>query len=334
MKSEPAPIGRASGPSIAEREWREALRAAGYQVAATNIRVHPSQLVSITADKRAAEAAYRRFVAAEPQNLMALDGLAFLLQHRGAWQEALQVRRQRYTAEARNLGVSEGDLAAVVDFMAASLGDGEQPASAPAAYVAKMFDDAADDFDERLVNGLGYLGPQLLADAIRNIIAGRHGELDILDLGCGTGLGGRFLKPAARQLTGVDLSTEMLRRARDRRLYDDLEQAEILQYLANAGRRFDLIVALEVFNYFGDLQPVLAAITQCLRAGGHCAATVESREDGEYRLRGTRRYQHSRAYLEQCAESAGLVIRSLDQVELRQEQGEPVIAWRGVWQRC
>ena len=59
-----------------------ALCAAGFQVAPVTIRVHPSQLLSPGGDKHAAEAAYRNYLAAEPDNLMALDGLAFLLQHR------------------------------------------------------------------------------------------------------------------------------------------------------------------------------------------------------------------------------------------------------------
>lgn len=332
MDLESAPVIRATGPSPAEREWRDGLRAAGYQVAATNIRVHPSQLIHPAGDKRGAEVAYRQFVSAEPDNLMGLDGLAFLLQHRGAWDEAKQVRRQRYAAEARNLGVPEDEIPAAVDFMAASLGDGPMPAVAPAAYVAHMFDDAADSYDDRLVNGLGYQGPQLLTDAIQATIRPQSGELEILELGCGTGLAGQRLRPFAKRLSGIDLSGEMLRRARDRQIYDDLAQSEIVQFLSGSSRRFDLIVAVDVLNYIGDLNPVFAGMTRCLRQNGHCAVTVESREDVEYRLRGTRRYQHSRAYLEDCARIAGLTLQSLDQVVLRREQGEPVAAWRGVWQ--
>ena len=40
--------------------------------------------------------------------------------------------------------------------------------------------------------------------------------LDVVDLGCGTGLFGRLLRQRARKLTGVDLSPNMLKVARQR----------------------------------------------------------------------------------------------------------------------
>ena len=98
MESELSVEVRARGPSPAERACRNALRAAGFQVAPVTIRVHPSQLLSPGGDKRAAEAAYRNYLAAEPENLIALMGWP-LAQHRVAVGEALQIRRQRYAAE-------------------------------------------------------------------------------------------------------------------------------------------------------------------------------------------------------------------------------------------
>ncbi len=43
-------------------------------------------------------------------------------------------------------------------------------------------------------------------------------DLDVLDVGCGTGLNGRLPRPLARILTGIDLSEEMLEHARPRAL--------------------------------------------------------------------------------------------------------------------
>ena len=333
MFGEASEFGPARKIAPAEQEWRNALRAAGYAAPQPPLRIHPSQLLTPGGDKQAAEQAYRRFVAAEPENLMGLDGLAFLLQHRGAWQEAQQVRRQRYAAEARNLGVPDDELAAVVDFMAASLGDGERPVSAPAAYVAKMFDDAAETYDQRLVEGLAYRGPELLFDAVSRTSTGAADGLNVLDLGCGTGLAGAVFRRIARRLTGVDLSPEMLTQARRRGCYDELHQQEIAEFLAVTDDRFDLIIAADVLVYLGDLRPVFAAMAGALRHGGRCAVTVERGEDAEFRLRGTRRYQHARRHLEEAADEAGLTRVLLEEVELRREQGEPVRSWLGVWRR-
>lgn len=326
---------RSKGPSAAEREWRQALRAAGYEVAPTTIPVHPSQLNRMQADKAAAERAYRRFVAAEPDNLMALDGLAFLLQHRGQLLEAAQVRRQRFTAEARNLGLSEDEVPAVAAFLAASLGDGDVPGAAPESYVAAIFDKAAATFDEQLVNRLEYRGPQLLGEALSQVLGARAAGLHILDLGCGTGLMGTALRPLARRLSGVDLSGAMLARAQTSGVYDELCHAEIITYLSTHEEQFDLIVAADVLNYFGDLSPVFRAIARRLRPGGRCAVTVEMGESQRIRLRGSlRRFQHSRAHLADAAGAAGLKEQVMEAVVLRMEKGEPVNAWLGVWEKA
>jgi predicted TPR repeat methyltransferase len=324
---------RARGPSPAERAWRNALRAAGFQVAPVTIRVHPSQLLSPGGDKRAAEAAYRNYLAAEPENLMALDGLAFLLQHRGAVGEALQIRRQRYAAEARRLGVPDEEIDSVVSFLAASLGDGAAPPVPPAAYVEKMFDEFSSIYDRRQVMDLKYRGPALLREAVGQALGDDAKDLDVLDLGCGTGLAGAEFRPLARRQTGVDLSPAMLALARGRGVYDELQQAEIVRFLQETAERFDLIVAADVLNYFGDLSPVFTGIACVLRPGGHCAVTLEVGEGADYRLRGMRRYQHAGEYVQRTAATAGLARCVFDEVELRRQHGEPVRAWRGVWRR-
>lgn len=45
-----------------------------------------------------------------------------------------------------------------------------------------------------------------------------NGPLDILDLGCGTGLAGAWLKDYAKTLIGVDISTEMVKAAKKKQV--------------------------------------------------------------------------------------------------------------------
>lgn len=324
---------RSEGPSAAERAWREALRRAGFPVAPMAIAVHPSQLSIPGGDKRAAEAAYVDFLAAEPDNPMALDGLAFLLQHRGDWAGMLAIRRRRYEVEARQLGVADERIGEVVAFLASSLGDGDAPASAPAAYVASLFDRMADTYDEQIVERLEYRGPALLRAAVDRLRNSESVVGDVLDLGCGTGLAGAVFRPLSRRMTGVDLSPGMLDRAQQRGVYDELHRAEIVEFMESTDARYDLLVAADVLNYFGDLAPAFSAAANVLRPGGLLAVTVERGETAESRLRGMRRYQHSLEYLERIADSAALRGCSLEAVELRCEMGEPVLAWCGVWRR-
>ena len=66
---------------------------------------------------------------------------------------------------------------------------------------------------------------------------------DILDAGCGTGLCGVLLKPLARSLTGVDLSASMLKKAKQRGIYDRLVEDEITRFLSEHVAAFDVVAS-------------------------------------------------------------------------------------------
>ena len=69
-----------------------------------------------------------------------------------------------------------------------------------------------------MVDTLDYRGPERIAELVSAVMGDRRG-LDILELGCGTGLCGIHLRPRAARLVGIDLSPEMVGlRARARAL--------------------------------------------------------------------------------------------------------------------
>src|SRR5262249_8995897 len=109
--------------------------------------------------------------------------------------------------------------------------------------------------------------------------------LDVLDLGCGTGLCGAQFRPWARTLMGVDQSAGMLARARARGIYDELTESDLASALRKYADRFDLIVASDVLLLVGDLAPVFDAVARALHPGGRFAFTVDIAEgDFDYRL--------------------------------------------------
>ena len=95
------------------------------------------------------------------------------------------------------------------------------PPRASDAYVEQVFDAFAESFDEHL-RRLAYQAPQLAIDALAADTGAARQDMDVLDAGCGTGLCGPLLRPYARRLVGVDLSTGMLAQARGRGVYEDL----------------------------------------------------------------------------------------------------------------
>ena len=105
----------------------------------------------------------------------------------------------------------------------------------------------------------------------------------MLDLGCGTGLGGAAFRPYVDWLVGVDISPAMVAKARSKGLYDRLAVLDLLHFLdvdAQSQARYHLVVAADVFVYVADLKPSFAAIAGALAPNGLLAFSVES-HDGE-----------------------------------------------------
>ncbi len=203
---------------------------------------------------------------------------------------------------------------------------GVQTGRAPDEYIRGFFDRFAADFDARLVGDLEYRTPQRMAEFLAPWLEPRRGTLRVEDLGCGTGLSGAVLKPFAARLAGVDLSGQMLARARERGLYDELAEAEICAYLdARPAGACDLVAAMDVFVYLGDLAPVFGSVARALAPGGLFAFSVERLDgEGEYRLARSGRYAHSAAYLRALAARHGLAEWKMEETVIRKEANEPV----------
>ena len=203
---------------------------------------------------------------------------------------------------------------------------GKQVDRAPDAFVANFFDRFAPDFDRRLTEDLQYRTPQVVAGHLAPWLATRSG-LRVVDLGCGTGLSGLILKGKTRELVGVDLSAGMLEEARKREIYDALEQSEIAAFLQQrAPASVDLAMALDVFVYVGNIEPVVTACAAALAPGGLFVFSVERLDDAarDFALARTGRYAHARAYVERLAAHAGLAVSAVTPTVIRNEDGKPV----------
>ena len=207
----------------------------------------------------------------------------------------------------------------------AALGGLPPPDRAPDDYVETLFDATAEAFDPHLA-GLGYRAPELVADRVAAVLGRPAGELDVADLGCGTGLVGALVRPWARTLAGCDLSVNMLRLAQVRGCYDVLQRAELGAFLRAEPTAYDLVVGADTLCYLGDLGPTTTAAACALRPGGVLVATVERLVDGvgDWRLTSSGRYAHGEEYLRSVSAVAGLVDVEVTPVHLRLEAGVPV----------
>lgn len=191
-----------------------------------------------------------------------------------------------------------------------------------AGYVRHLFDQFSADYDARMIGQLGYAAPQILRDLTAMVMPGRE-QLDILDLGCGTGLAGLAFKPLAARLDGVDLSPAMIDKARARNIYDTLSIADLETALTAPGPQYDLILAADTLVYLGDLATVFAGAAAKLKPDGYFLFTTEAAGEG-FELGPKRRWRHSAAYLRATAQTAGLAVAGLVAAAPRREANVPV----------
>jgi predicted TPR repeat methyltransferase len=194
-------------------------------------------------------------------------------------------------------------------------------------YVCALFNGCAERFDGILAR-LQYTGPQILLAVLQEVARHPASGWDVLDVGCGTGLVGAAMRPVSRRLVGVDLSSGMLELARKRGVYDELVEADLIDYLTATSNRFDVVTASDVLTYLGDLSAFFQSVARVLRPGGLIAVAVESLEGDvkgqTYRLNATGRFSHTAQYLRSQMEGLGLSIACLRDVVMREEGSRPV----------
>jgi predicted TPR repeat methyltransferase len=192
-----------------------------------------------------------------------------------------------------------------------------------------VFESFADSFDEKLAS-LDYRAPDLVVAEAAAIFGSPRGDLRIADAGCGTGLCGPGLKPYARRLVGVDLSANMVAKARHRGVYDDLVVAELTAEFAGSTETFDFIVSADTLCYFGDLAAPLSAFRDRLARGGALVFTVEAHEadDGkDCLLMHHGRYVHRKEHVQAELERLGFEPPTMRSEQLRTENARPVMGY-------
>jgi predicted TPR repeat methyltransferase len=260
---------------------------------------------------------YRKAVELAPGIRHGYSRLAGELRRAGRLDEAISVLRL--------LLEREPDSPYAKHFLAAFTGS-DVPPRASDGYVRETFDVFSDSFDKLLMEKLDYRGPALMRAAVAEAFGTPQGRLDVLDAGCGTGLSGPELRPYAARLVGVDLSTRMLSRAVDRKVYDVLAHGDLVRFMREHPAEFDLIIISDTLVYFGDLTEAVQASFAALRSGGALVFSLEhSQQDvGQrgYRLEISGRYTHGEDYVRGVVGACGFAAHTVQHEILRREGKE------------
>ena len=109
----------------------------------------------------------------------------------------------------------------------------------------ELYDKWAPFYDNELTQNQ-YVTPLRCAEVLSNFANNK--EIEILDVGCGTGLSGlSLLKFGFKNIDGLDLSKEMLKIASDKKIYKMLFNLD-LNNISNFEKRYDAIIAAGVIS--------------------------------------------------------------------------------------
>ena len=126
--------------------------------------------------------------------------------------------------------------------------------------IISFFDSLAPQWDA------GMIRYDDIIDKILDIAQVRPG-VNVLDVACGTGvLFPDYLKRNVGSLTGIDISSEMVKIAREK--YPDVEVLCADVEDAKFDKQFDCIVVYNAFPHFPDPEKLIATLSGMLKQGG------------------------------------------------------------------
>jgi ubiquinone/menaquinone biosynthesis C-methylase UbiE len=110
----------------------------------------------------------------------------------------------------------------------------------------------------------------LEAMALRETLSGIAFN-NCLEIGCGTGKNTEWLLTKAKNITAVDLSTEMLAKAKEKINSGKVNfiQADILQDWNFTDKKYELVSFSLVLEHIENLEPVFNKISKIIAAGGY-----------------------------------------------------------------
>lgn len=263
-------------------------------------------------DHQNAISTYHEVLQRQPDHPPTLNNIAYLYHKTGNLEEA----KKHYS----HLLAQHPDHNSA-KYMLASL-EGQELESAPGEYVKEVFDTYSDHYEQSLINELHYDVPNKMHYHFTSLYPEKPTFMKGLDLGCGTGLAASVFKRYCTSLTGVDISSKMLKIAAEKDYYDDLYDMDITEFLKQSNSTFDFIIAADVFTYLGALEATFAALQSSSANNAILCFSVETAESKGVQLRETGRFAHSTTYIQTLAKAKGWSLKAHFQENLRKERGQ------------
>ena len=133
--------------------------------------------------------------------------------------------------------------------------------------LAERYDQWAESYDQELEQDYGWQIPQLMADLLSRFTSSSS---RILDAGAGTGLVGQYLGLLGYgNMVAVDISNEMLNKAREKGVYQEFHQMDLGEVLDFPDDSFDAVVCAGVLTFSHAPARSLYEMVRVTKSGGH-----------------------------------------------------------------
>ena len=142
----------------------------------------------------------------------------------------------------------------------------------------KYWNKAARTWIEFVRSGKDYYAEYLTGPALKRVI-GRVKEKKVLDLGCGEGRFSRFFARMGAKVTGIDISEELIKAAREE---EGRRPLGIEYYVADAAdlhmfdsEVFDIVYCHMALGDIADYEGAIAEVSRVLKVGGRFIIVME-----------------------------------------------------------
>ncbi len=255
---------------------------------------------------------YQKVLSLVPDHKSATNNLAFILHKNDQLEDAIVCYKKLLEIDSENISAR---------YILSVLTGEDVIECPPDTYIQEVFDSYSDHYDKSLVDDLEYCVPQKMLSALDSL--GLISSLStVLDLGCGSGLAAETLSPYCSSFTGVDLSSKMLSLASDKKLYHELYCSPIEAFLDTADKHYDLLLAADVFAYFGSLKNVFTKARSTAHSKTIFSFSVEINSSDGYTVRKSGRFAHSVEYVCDTLQTTGWKTIYNEQTGIRKERND------------
>lgn len=133
----------------------------------------------------------------------------------------------------------------------------------------KLYDDWAQKY-EADVRSWGYKLPEIVAEKLKKLVPeGQEESFKVLDAGAGDGLSGKAIaEQGLKDVTGVDVSPELIKIAKKNKIYKVAEVADLNKTLKYKTDQFDAMTVVGVMTYLNSEGCCLDEFCRIVKPGG------------------------------------------------------------------